>query len=100
MSVDLSRVPPTVGPRFTRHDGSAAGPDDDFMVLADPSIGEVVSAGTNRTLRGYHNVPQSMKSTRVALAFLGLIFGALAGFGITKAALTFLLDLLDVELDS
>lgn len=34
MSVDLSLVPPTVRPRFQRHDGSNAGDDDDFIEIA------------------------------------------------------------------
>jgi hypothetical protein len=96
MDPNLALVPQTVGPRYPRHDGSAAGPDDDFMVLPDPSIGEVVSAGTNRTLRGFH---KTSAGNRIALAILGLIFGGIAGFLVTRGGVALLLDLLDVEAD-
>ena len=99
MAVDLSLVPPTVGPRFVRHDGGAAGADDDFIVLPDPAIGEVVSAGTNRTLRGYHKASHTLMNARIALAVLGAIFGALFGFNVTKYGLEFVGDLLELELD-
>jgi len=99
MAVDLSMVPPTVGPRFVRHDGSAAGADDDFIVLPDPSIGEVVSAGTNRTLRGYHKGSHTLMTGRVVLAVLGVVFGALLGFNLTRFALQFIGDMLELELD-
>ena len=99
MAVDLSMVPPTVGPRFVRHDGSAAGADDDFIVLPDPSIGEVVSAGTNRTLRGYHKGSSAQMTGRVVLAVLGAIFGALLGFNLTRWGLLFIADLLELEID-
>jgi hypothetical protein len=99
MAVDLSMVPPTVGPRFVRHDGSAAGADDDFIVLPDPSIGDVVSAGTNRTLRGYHKGSSSLMTGRVVLALLGAIFGALLGFNLTRFGLNFVADMLEHEID-
>jgi hypothetical protein len=99
MSVDLSLVPPTVGPRFPRHDGSAAGSDDDFIILPDPSIGEPLSAGTNRTLRGYHAATQAQRSNRVALLFLGLIFGGLFGFIVVKTGLPEVFQLVELELD-
>jgi hypothetical protein len=100
MSVDLSLVPPTVGPRFPRHDGSAAGSDDDFIILPDPSIGEPLSAGTNRTLRGYHAATQAQRSNRVALLFLGLIFGGLFGFIVVKTGLPEVFQLVELEVDA
>ncbi|MCA9600078.1 MAG: hypothetical protein KC776_42540 [Myxococcales bacterium] len=95
---DPSLIPETVGPRFKRHDGSAAGPDDDFLVTPDPSIGEVVSASTNRTLRGYHKGTSNLVN-RIALAVLGLIFGGMVSFAIVRGGVDFLGDLLDLDMD-
>jgi hypothetical protein len=67
------------------------------MVLPDPSIGEIVSAGTNRTLRGFH---KTSAGNRIALAVLGLIFGGIVGFLVTRGGAEFLLDLLDIEADA
>lgn len=97
MPVDLSLVPETVGPRFTRHDGSAPGPDDDFLVPPDPSIGEVVSAGTNRTLRGFY---RASAANRIALAVLGLIFGGIVGGLLVRGALSVVLDFADIDADA
>lgn len=99
MSVDLSLVPATVGPRFTRHDGSAAGADDDFIVLPDRSIGEIVSAGTNRTLRGYYKGSQAQLSNRIALAIVGGLVGGFLGFGLMTFGVSFVLEQFEMALD-
>lgn len=96
MDPNLALVPPTVGPRFKRHDGSAPGPDDDFLVLPDPNLGEVVSAGTNRTLRGFH---KTSAGNRIALGILGLLFGGFVGFVGLRVGLEAVMDLVDLEVD-
>ncbi len=95
---DPSLIPETVGPRFKRHDGSAAGPDDDFLVVPDPAIGEVTSASTNRTLRGFHKGTTNI-ANRIVLALLGLVFGGMAGFAIARVGLEFVTDLVDLQVD-
>jgi hypothetical protein len=93
---NLALVPETVGPRFPRHDGSAPGPDDDFIIPPDPAIGEVVSAGTNRTLRGFY---KTRAGNRIGCGILGAILGGIAGLVVVRAGLELVLDLLDVEGD-
>ncbi len=97
MTQNLSLVPETVGPRFLRHDGSAAGPDDDFLVTPEPSIGEVLSASTNRTLRGFH---KRSRANQITLAILGAILGGLFALGVVHAGLPAVFAELDIEIDS
>jgi hypothetical protein len=62
--------------------------------VREGAIGDVVSAGTNRTLRGYYKGSSSLMTGGVVLALLGAIFAALLGFNLTRFGLNFVADML------
>ncbi len=93
------QIPDTVGARYPRHDGSAAGADDDLLVPPDPAIGEVISAVTNRTLRGFHKRGTSARIQIAVWAIITAVFGGVLGAVVAGAGFGAVADALDVDVD-
>lgn len=82
-------------PAWKRHGGFPGSDQDDFMVSPDPSIGEIVSADTNRTRSGWHPLTPAQRTARFLLAFVGLVLGGLFGLFVGGTAADMLKGALD-----
>jgi hypothetical protein len=65
------------GPPWPRHDRSPGEPDDDYLVPADPAIGPVVSAQTNRKQHGWYPIDRALRGSMIGFAIVGVICGGL-----------------------
>lgn len=70
------------GPPWPRHDKTPGEPDDEYLVPADPAIGHVISAQTNRKRHGWYKVDSHLRNQMILLGILGLVFGGFLCVGI------------------
>jgi hypothetical protein len=67
------------GPPWPRHDRSQGEPDDDYLVPAEPAIGAVTSAQTNRKRHGWYAIDRNIRNQMILWGILGAVFGGVIG---------------------